>query len=126
MPGYGGAPFSMLAALAAEPGLQELGQRSKLRVPVAVDLLEPRAIARLEARYALQGCVTAAAVADGGGGTSGASPAGGGGPASAGRWLIEGHDEVADTLGLLALEVDQAAARHKEPTDKVRASVRKG
>jgi hypothetical protein len=118
VPGYGGAPFGVLAALGGEPALQEAAQRAaKLRVPQDLAALEPRALARLEARYALSGCSTAAPPVDG---PQGGGAAGGGGCA-AGRWLVEGHDQVADLLGLLALEVDQAAARHKEPGDKVRS-----
>ena len=104
----------MLAALGAEPALHEAAQRAaKLRVPQDLEALEPKALARLDARYTLSGCVTAAAAA--------ADAPQGAGAAAGGRWLVEGHDQVADTFGLLALEVDQAAARHKEPSDKVGA-----
>jgi hypothetical protein len=117
LPGFGGAPFDALAALKAEPALAEAAAQrpGRLRVPPSLDALEPRALARLEARYALPGSAAAAAAVAAGGGEGG-SGAGGGAP----RWVVEGHDQVADLLGLLALEVDQAAARHKEPSDKVR------
>jgi hypothetical protein len=117
LPGYSGVPFDALAALAAEPALADTAAQrpARLRVPTGLDTLEPRALARLEARYALPGSAAAAAAAAAGGGEGGAAA----GAGSQGRWLMEGHDQVADLLGLLALEVDQAAARHKEPSDKV-------
>lgn len=119
VPGYGGAPFSLLAALGAEPALSEAAQRNaKLRVPQDLGDLEPKALSRLDARYALSGCATAAAPAP----EAAAGGVGGAGGAAAGRWLVEGHDTVSDTFGLLALEVDQAAARHKDPSDKVRCA----
>ncbi|KAI8463089.1 MAG: hypothetical protein J3K34DRAFT_527270 [Monoraphidium minutum] len=128
VPGYGGAPFSLLVALSAEPALQEAAGRSaKLRVPQGLAALDPKALGRLEARYALSGCATAAPLADaqhsGGGAGGGGGGGSGGGAGVPGRWLIEGHDQMADLLGLLALEVDQAAARQKEPGDKVCAAV---
>ena len=129
VPGYGGAPFSLLTALAAEPALIEAAQRQpRLRFPCDLASLEARAYARLEARYVLPGsaaalAAAAAAAADStgsGGATTGAS---GAAAADCGSgWLVEGHDQLSDLLGLLALEVDQAAARHKEPGDKVCAA----
>ena len=132
VPGYGGAPYNLLAALAAEPALVDAAQRSaKLRVPASLDALEAKALARLDARYLLSDApATPAASSEphapstGAGSVAGASSAGTATAASQSQWLLEGHDQVADLLGLLALEVDQAAARHKDPSDKVCARCR--
>lgn len=107
VPGYGGAAFSLLSALASEPALSEMAQKSaKCRVPAGLDALDPKV---LEARYALPDTATAAQ-----------GPDSGGAAAAHVRSLMEGHDQISDLLGKLALQVDQAAARHKEPAEEVR------
>lgn len=149
-PGYGGTPFDMLAALTREAGVHLPKQQAGVQLapvdeapeqppggqaaagrlwrkqlaPASVRELSGKAVARLEARYALPGAPpppgVEPALGGGAGGVTVDAAAGTPGVGDAGALrLLEGHDELVDRLGLVALEVDQAAARRKDPSAQV-------